>query len=897
MLVKFFPHGTGGGAAPIDYLLGKKRDREDATVLSGNPELTEQLIDAASGRHRYTSGVLSFAETISDKVAYDCVNLFEDWFTGSGAAELNFLWVMHKEHNRTELHFVIPNTELRTGRAFHPHIHHLDVRGVDALKDWVNAIFKLADPNDPARKRFFTNPADYLKTTKDRKALLKAVNAYMSDLVTETISNDETWTHNDTTKALESLDLTISRAGKNYVTVQNKQGTKVRLKGGLYERDCRLDSKSAAEASRASREHRAELRKRVDELKREYEQRLQQRRERISERYGRAEELEQGNAFDNQKQRTRDNERSRESDDERQKKNDAEFSRVEQRSRRSRATTEESLQSNDDFLHGRTSSGSSSSGSASSGSNIFFYRARKDGGSNSTAARTGAERAAGSNAERDFRSFAERGEMRGGDGREREDRLPFSVVVIEFRGRKLGELHDFGNRVVAHGLGSKAAAFNIVKAGVEKGWKKIQFDGSDDFLRHAMRMALDRGLEVVAKDDHQSEILKEVMEAKERDDRARAETERRIGEADRASDELKSVRQSLNAASRRLGEAGGELERAGQRFAERDRGTEREALRMAYDDELDRFKREINLAEYMQACGWRLNPKKSTAKAAVLEADGRKAIVSQAGNGHYIWFDPATGKGGSIIDFVQAEQGLNLGQVRKELRPMIGADFSSLSPHLQPVRLERSSADEQALERARMAMTEKYAQLRPLDDRYLRSRGITISTDPRFANVRTDDRGNTVFPHYQGGGVVGWEVKNKGFTGYAKGGAKAGIYATTNFKDAQRVVIVESGIDAMSHAQLFNTDNSTAYISIGGQLTERQLNVLAKNLSDKEVTIATDNDLAGFEFANKIKLSIHHAKRETPNLKDWNDDLRAEQQAQQEQQERAATRSGFDLSM
>ncbi|WP_155959252.1 hypothetical protein [Enterobacter hormaechei] len=38
MIVKFHPRGRGGGAGPVDYLLGKDRQREGATVLQGKPE-------------------------------------------------------------------------------------------------------------------------------------------------------------------------------------------------------------------------------------------------------------------------------------------------------------------------------------------------------------------------------------------------------------------------------------------------------------------------------------------------------------------------------------------------------------------------------------------------------------------------------------------------------------------------------------------------------------------------------------------------------------------------------------------------------------------------------------------------------------------------------------------
>ena len=62
MIVKFHARGKSGGSGPVDYLLGRERNRERATVLQGNPEEVRELIDATPFAKKYTSGVLSFAE-------------------------------------------------------------------------------------------------------------------------------------------------------------------------------------------------------------------------------------------------------------------------------------------------------------------------------------------------------------------------------------------------------------------------------------------------------------------------------------------------------------------------------------------------------------------------------------------------------------------------------------------------------------------------------------------------------------------------------------------------------------------------------------------------------------------------------------------------------------------
>ncbi|MWS36172.1 nuclease, partial [Escherichia coli] len=63
MIVKFHARGLGGGSGPVDYLLGKDRNREQALVLQGKPEEVRELIDATPFAKKYTSGVLSFAES------------------------------------------------------------------------------------------------------------------------------------------------------------------------------------------------------------------------------------------------------------------------------------------------------------------------------------------------------------------------------------------------------------------------------------------------------------------------------------------------------------------------------------------------------------------------------------------------------------------------------------------------------------------------------------------------------------------------------------------------------------------------------------------------------------------------------------------------------------------
>ncbi len=134
MIVKFHPRGRGGGAGPVDYLLGKDRQREGATVLQGKPEEVRELIDASPYVKKYTSGVLSFAEAdLPPGQREKLMASFERvLMPGLDKDQYSILWVEHADKGRLELNFLIPNTELLTGRRLQPYYDRADRPRIDA---------------------------------------------------------------------------------------------------------------------------------------------------------------------------------------------------------------------------------------------------------------------------------------------------------------------------------------------------------------------------------------------------------------------------------------------------------------------------------------------------------------------------------------------------------------------------------------------------------------------------------------------------------------------------------------------------------------------------------------------------------------------------------------------
>lgn len=309
------------------------------------------------------------------------------------------------------------------------------------------------------------------------------------------------------------------------------------------------------------------------------------------------------------------------------------------------------------------------------------------------------------------------------------------------------------------------------------------------------------------------------------------------------------------------------------------------------DMELERFKTEISLAEYAAAVGYEIDRRESSRSSIVMRRAEDKIIVSTDQDGHWIYFSVRDAADhGSIIDFVQRRNpGLNLGQVRKEFRPWLlsGTSFS-YRPHQSEIeKPEPTTRDRQQVLAAWMLMRPAQAQGR---HHYLENgRKLKPETlaDPRFVSVVwTDGKGNAVFPHYDGQGLAGFELKNEGFTGFSRNGRKA-VWGSGNLAHASRVVLVESAIDAMSHAQLCQ-DKDAAYLSTGGSMSNHQRelvrSVLVKTAGrGAEIVIATDNDEGGEKLAEELSrlvpAGLCRCRREIPSCKDWNDQLKGIHQA------------------
>jgi hypothetical protein len=302
---------------------------------------------------------------------------------------------------------------------------------------------------------------------------------------------------------------------------------------------------------------------------------------------------------------------------------------------------------------------------------------------------------------------------------------------------------------------------------------------------------------------------------------------------------------------------------------------------MAGADELDDFKRNIDLREYAGACGYVLDRRESWAGSAVMRrGKSEKIIIKRNSNGHYVFFSVHDDTfNGTIIDFVQKQaRGLSLGHVRRTLRAFAGRPALPACPSLPP--LEKTGKDRAAVERAFLKMADAPAHPYLVHERRLPN---ALLAAERFAGrIKIDGHGNAVFPHFDEFGLCGFELKNTGFTGFAKGGKK-GLWLSQATPTDHRLVLAESAINAISYASLF-PDGQCRYGSIGGQVNPEQPALIGREVAalpaGGEVIAATDHDHAGAQLAEVIVAVVAAADRsdiacrihrpEEPGA-DWND--------------------------
>ncbi|MDF5321839.1 relaxase/mobilization nuclease domain-containing protein [Vibrio parahaemolyticus] len=285
MIVQFARRGKGVGSGPVDYLLGKDRNRERATLNQGDPDLVQSLIDSSPYAKKYTSGFLCFAETdLSQEIKDRLMADFEKaLLPGLDKDQYSILWVEHLDKGRLELNFVIPNIELHSGKRLQPYYHFADNPRIDAWRTIKNLELGLHDPDDPANQQG-------LVSAKDTPSDAKEIQQLLTDGLLNLAQSGVIRSRKGVIGALESRGFEITRVTAKSISIKNPESGKrnIRLKGLLYEQDFEYGEGLQFAIEEASQRYRANAKERLREARTTYSRCVEIKRAENHKRHPRA---------------------------------------------------------------------------------------------------------------------------------------------------------------------------------------------------------------------------------------------------------------------------------------------------------------------------------------------------------------------------------------------------------------------------------------------------------------------------------------------------------------------------------------------------------------------------------------------------------------------------------
>ncbi len=229
MVVKFFSNKKGGSVKALDYLLNHREKDGTARVLIGDEQLTRNIINSISFKHKVCVGCLSFEEeNIDENLKYKIMEDFEKHLLPSlESDQYNILWVEHTDKNRLELNFVIPKIELSRKIALNPFYHKQDLSRVDTWQNLTNIKQNFSNPKDPAKQRTLQGASKKISLQKDYEELDVTLH--------ELVKSGQIKNRDQMIELLNENGIFVNRIGSDYISLKLPDSKKQRrYKGGIY---------------------------------------------------------------------------------------------------------------------------------------------------------------------------------------------------------------------------------------------------------------------------------------------------------------------------------------------------------------------------------------------------------------------------------------------------------------------------------------------------------------------------------------------------------------------------------------------------------------------------------------------------------------------------------------
>lgn len=836
-------------------------------VLKGDETLMRQAIRAVPFQCRYSSGVLSFEQGDMDVAAFNAgdpelrrqvaevIREFEATAYAGIAEEYRppTLWTTHTHTGRLELNYCMPRAILAgDGRLRSINSHppgRESIKLFDAFRDVFNARYGWADPEDPARARLTKVPnwvqkiaAEAARAGKEGK---KPRVEQIGELVETAFAAGEITCRDDLISQLRAGGNEVARAGRDYITLVNESGVRVRLRGRLFSEAFTSPEAIALRANAPSRLFLPECEERLAEHR--------DRRARFHKlRYG-------GPEWDPPEITTGPEE----------------------------PPPLEHLIDQDapPSLHAK----SLGRRSPAAWPKPQPFRPVGQGEIETDEPRDVARRRY--KAKLFVLIF----------GATLPDDLLMALRWIDRDSRTVrlvdgSAVMDHGDRISATNATDLAIKLMIAEAQA-KGWGRIRINGTPEFQRLAVAMTVRAGLDVGNPElahlvEQEKFAMKEIEHERSNADGTRVAASSQPPSG--TSDGGERARGVAECASRQLGLALNGCERATGQLEQHVRDVGKAShrgvirVRLQREGEIDRFKAEIDLCAVAATLGFAEDRRAGDRNHRVMRhQDGTKVIVGVSKAGHWV-FSSNCGKAGTVIDLFGWRAGLNMGEIRKHLRPWIGEeaerpkiDIQAYMPKPKPAPAPGDAMKAVAeWESANITMRSIFLE---------RSRGLdpaTLASDRFAGTFRVDQRQNAVFPYRDGtGSLIGTERRNRPPRGskdsFKHYSGAVGFWTSSASSVDTRLVFTESPIDAMSHWEMLPPEDqaATRYAVIRSGSCDEYLEAIIRAMPDGAVIVsACDPNKAGDAYTAKIRAMAggccKEFRDERPIEGDWNDLLR-----------------------
>jgi hypothetical protein len=244
MNITIFPTGKGGAESAVKYLLSefdheKKKRSVQPEILFGDPNTFTEIANSTKRLHKYTSGVIAFRdnEAVTTEQITTLIETFRSIFLPGLNVDENFadLWVMHKDKENIELHFLYANTELASNSQLN--LHPPGEKNIQFFNTFVSVMndnFGFAqvvpDPLKISLKPFEAKSPNGKKNKKTKNDFAKVLH---SEIGGGFITN-----RNQLIGYMKKNGMDIPKIGDDFITVRLPGAKKnTRLKGPLFRRD------------------------------------------------------------------------------------------------------------------------------------------------------------------------------------------------------------------------------------------------------------------------------------------------------------------------------------------------------------------------------------------------------------------------------------------------------------------------------------------------------------------------------------------------------------------------------------------------------------------------------------------------------------------------------------